>query len=88
MLHEELFQLEQKNLDLQDTVEELISSEDIVTYQKGKYTDDVLACCYELLSHNVGAQNVKAVINILPLSLKTWCINLLNGYLVILLYAI
>ena len=34
VLHEEIFQLEQKNLDLQDIVEELISSEDIVTYQK------------------------------------------------------
>ena len=62
VLHEEIFQLEQKNLDLQDTVEELISSEAIVTYQKGKYTDDVRACCYELLSLNVGVQNVKAVI--------------------------
>ena len=62
VLHEEIFQLEQKNLDLQDTVEELISAEDIVTYQKGKYTDDVRACCYELLSLNVGVQNVKAVI--------------------------
>ena len=62
VLHEETFQLEQKNLDLQDTVEELISSKDIVTYQKGKYTDDVRACCYELLSLNVGVQNVKAVI--------------------------
>ena len=49
-------------MDLQDTVEELISSQDIVTYQKGKYTDDVQACCYELLSLNVGVQNVKAVI--------------------------
>ena len=62
VLHEEIFQLEQKNLDLQDTVEELVSSEDIVTYQKGKYTDDVWVCCYELLSLNVGVQNVKAVI--------------------------
>ena len=63
-LQEEISQLQQKNLDLQDTVEELISSEDIklVTYQQGKYTDDVRACCYELLSLNVDVQNVKAVI--------------------------
>jgi len=61
-LHEEISQLEQKNLELQDTVEELVSSEDVVTYQQGKYTDDVRACCYELLSLNVGVQNVKAVI--------------------------
>ena len=31
VLHEEIFQLEQNNLDLQDTVEELISYEDIIT---------------------------------------------------------
>ena len=62
VLHEEISQLEQKNLDLQDIVEELISTEDIITYQQGKYTDDVRACCYELLSLNVEVQNVKAVI--------------------------
>ena len=61
-LHDEISQLEQKNLDLQDIVEELISTEDIVTYQQGKYTDDVRACCYKLLSLNVGVQNIKAVI--------------------------
>ena len=49
-------------MDIQDIVEELISTEDTVTYQQGKYTDDVRACCYELLSLNVGVQNVKAVI--------------------------
>lgn len=49
-------------MDSQDTVEELISTEGIITYQQGKYTDDVRACCYELLSLNVGVQNVKAVI--------------------------
>ena len=49
-------------MDLQDIVEELISTEDIVTYQQSKYTDNVRACCYELLSLNVGVQNVKAVI--------------------------
>ena len=59
MLHEEIFQLKQKNLDLQDNVEELISSEDIVTYQKGKYTDDVWACCFELLFLNVGLRMSK-----------------------------
>ena len=49
-------------MDLQDTVEELISAEDIITYQKSKYTDYVRACCYELLPLNVRVQNVRAVI--------------------------
>ena len=63
MLHEEISQLEHENLDLQETVEELLSTEDIITYHQGKYTDDVRACCYELLSLNVGVRNVKAVIS-------------------------
>ena len=41
MLHEEISQLEHKNLDLQETVEELLFTEDIITYHQGKYTDDV-----------------------------------------------
>ena len=35
---------------------------ELITFDKGKYTDDVRACCYELLSLNVGVRNVKAVI--------------------------
>ena len=64
VLHDEILQLEQKKLDLQDTVEELILGEDIVTYQKAKYTDNVQACCYELLSLNVGVQNVTVLKNV------------------------
>ena len=52
-----------KSLDLQDIVEKLISSEDLLAiYQKGKYADIVWAYCYKLLSLNVGVQKVKAVI--------------------------
>ncbi len=55
--------LEEENLCLQDTVDELMSStEDIVSFEKGKYTDSIRACCYELLSLNVGVRNVKPVI--------------------------
>ena len=52
-----------KSLDLQDIVEKLISSEDLLAiYQKGKYADIVWVYCYKLLSLNVGVQKVKAVI--------------------------
>ena len=63
-LQDEVEQLQQENIDLHDIVDEIMmSNEDIVTYQQGKYTDDIRACCYELLSLNVGVRNVKAVIN-------------------------
>ena len=63
-LRDEVAELEQENLELRSTVQEIMSEskEDLVTFEKGKYTDDVRACCYELLSLNVGVRNVKAVI--------------------------
>ncbi len=33
-----------------------------VAFEGGKYTNDVRACCYELLSLNVGVNNVKTVV--------------------------
>lgn len=32
-------------------------------FNGGKYCDDIRACCFELLSLNVGIRNVKPVIN-------------------------
>ena len=62
-LNEEVEQLEQDNCDLRETVEEIMaSSDEILTFQHGKYTDDIRACCYELLSLNVGIRNVVPVI--------------------------
>ena len=34
-----------------------------MTFEKGRYTDDVRTCCYELLSLNVGINNVKPVVD-------------------------
>ena len=64
-LQNEIADLEEKNIDLYEKVEEIMSEsrEEIVTFEKGKYTDDIHACCYELLSLNVGVKNVKPVIN-------------------------
>ena len=50
---------------MQDTAEEIMSSsldKEISTFHKGKYTDDIRACCYELLSLNGGVRNVVPVI--------------------------
>ena len=84
-LLEEIADLEQKNSELRDTVEELVSDKDISAYQNGKYTDDVRACCYELLSLNVGIRNISAVITSV---LKTLLTNLLIACPVIQLYVI
>ena len=43
----------------------MVSLEDstlITTYDRGKYSDDIRSCCYELLSLNVGIRNIKPVI--------------------------
>ena len=41
---------------------ESILTENITTFEAGKYTDDVRACIYELLSLNVGVRNVSQII--------------------------
>lgn len=57
-------QLEDENLDLKETIQDLVASneESVVAFQGGKYVDNVRACCYELLSLNVGVRNIKPVI--------------------------
>ena len=61
MLVEEIQQLEHDNIELKDKVDNVMS-EKIVTFEGGKYTNNIRACCYELLPLNVGVKNVKAVI--------------------------
>ena len=62
-LNEEIASLEE-NLDLWETVNEVMAtSNEVVTFEKGKYTDDVRTCCFELSSLNVGVNNIKPVIN-------------------------
>lgn len=63
-LRDEIEELEYENNDLQDVVDDIMDeAKGIVCFQKGKFTDDVRVCCYELLSLNVGIRNVKTVIN-------------------------
>ena len=64
-LNEEVEQLERDNFDLRETVEEImVSNDEILTFQHGKYIADIRACCYELLSLNVGVRNVAPVIKV------------------------
>ena len=62
-LAEEVDQLVQDNADLQQIIDEVTeSNHKLVTFCNGKYTDNVCACCYELLSLNVGVNNVVPII--------------------------
>ena len=61
-LQEEVANLDLENAELEQTVQTLVSCDEIQTFADGKYTDDVRACIYELLSLNVGVRNVTAII--------------------------
>ena len=61
-LMDEVDALEQENLELQDVVDELMASNEDITFEKGRYTDSIRSCCYELLSLNVGIRNIRPVI--------------------------
>ena len=48
---------------MNDTIQSILSSEpQIATFENGKYTDDVRACVYKLLSLNMGVRNVAPII--------------------------
>ncbi len=53
-LNQEVAELEQENMQLRDTVEEVLAK-NVITFEKGKYVDDVRACCYEF---NVGVRKL------------------------------
>ena len=64
-LAKEVDQLLQDNADLQRIVDKIMEPNHknlIVTFCDGKYTNDVRACYYELLSLNVGTNNVVPII--------------------------
>ena len=62
-LMEKICELENDNSELHELVDDLMSStSEISTFAHGKYTDDIRLCCYELLSLNVGINNIKPVI--------------------------
>ena len=51
-----------------------LAREQIVTFEDGKYTDEMRQCCMSLLSHNVGVNNVgKVIVAVLQLANKEPC---------------
>ena len=60
-LKEDLFSAHMLNAQLREDLDAELNSE-ICTFEDGKYTDDVRACVYELLSLNVGIRNITPVI--------------------------
>ena len=62
LLKEEVLALDSNNAELSTTIESILLSEEVTTFEHGRYTDDVRACVYELLSLNVGLRNVGPVI--------------------------
>ena len=54
--------LDSDNAEMSETLESILSSKEITTFESGRYTDDVRACVYELLSLNVGVRNIAPVI--------------------------
>lgn len=60
-LKEELCTRELQCAEANEAVESLLDSEEVVTFENGKYRDDIRSCIYELLSLNVGI-NVSPII--------------------------
>ena len=67
------------DLELSETIESTIDTT-IKTFEGGKYTDDVQACVYELLSLNVGVRNVAPVIRCVLSSLAHKSVDRLPSY--------
>lgn len=60
-MKDDLSSLSLENAEMKDAVDSLLEKE-VTTFKDGKYTDDVRACIYELLSLNVGVRNVAPII--------------------------
>ena len=61
-LEEELSCLELENAEMAETLESILKDTEVNTFEGGRYTDNVQACIYELLSLNVGVRNVAPII--------------------------
>ena len=62
ILKDKVSSLDLCNAELNDEIVSVLSSEEITTFEGGKYIDDVRTCIYELLSLNVGVRNVAPII--------------------------
>ena len=63
LLKYEVCTLSSTNAELNETVESIMMAEpEITTFANGKFTDDVRACVYELLSLNVGVKKIGPIV--------------------------
>lgn len=60
-LKNKLSSLHLDNAEMNEAIESILT-EEITTFEDGKYTNDVRACIYELLSLNVGVRNIPRII--------------------------
>ena len=61
-LKREVSVLSLDNAELNETVQSIMSDPEIITFENGKFTDDVRACIYELLSLNVGVKKIEPIV--------------------------
>ncbi|XP_070546901.1 uncharacterized protein [Ptychodera flava] len=57
-----IHQLENENLELEETISDLLNDNNLVTFQDGKYTDSVRQVYYDLLAHNVSIENCTHIV--------------------------
>lgn len=62
LLKKEVAALDLSNAELNETIQSILSEPEIITFENGRYTDDVRACIYELLALNVGVRNVAPIV--------------------------
>ena len=61
-LKREVSVLSLDNAELNETVQSIMSDPEIITFENGKFTDDVRACIYELLSLNGGVKKIAPIV--------------------------
>ena len=61
-LKREVSVLSLDNAELNETIPSIMSDPEIITFENGKFTDDVRACIYELLSLNVGVKKIAPIV--------------------------
>ena len=61
-LQKELSYRDSAIAEMADTLESVLADTEVYTFEGGRYTDNVHACVYELLSLNVGVYNVALII--------------------------
>ena len=62
LLKEKIASLDLSFAEASEGLQSLLASEEITTFENGKYTNDIRACIYELLSLNVGVRNISPII--------------------------